>query len=59
VLIRRDPVTGKVSPAPKNQALVDWLALRDQVLTQIPGGELDAVLDRLRDTGAAGERDWL
>ncbi len=57
--VRGDPVTGKAIRRPKNQALVDWLALRDQVLTQVSAEELDAALDWLRDTGATSERDWL
>lgn len=56
VYIRRDPVTGDVILSRRNR-FAEWLKLRNELLAQIPEGELDA-LDNLRDPSLSVERDW-
>ena len=51
VSIRRDPTIGHVILSPCNRKFADWLKLRDELLPNIPEGDLDA-LDNLRDAQA-------
>ncbi len=51
VFIRRDAATGHVILSPCNRKFADRLELRDELLPNIPEGDLDA-LDNLRDAQA-------